>query len=173
MNLPELRSEIEKIDARIVELLNRRTELSIRIGAAKRATRCAFFAPAREEELLRSLVELNRKTPGPLKKTDLHAIYREIFSRSRTHQKRLTIGYAGGWTARLAAQLRFGSGEKYVELPSAKTLADALRQGKVDAGISPTAPAGTRAFGKVSGPGSFRLVVADAAPQKKSTKGKR
>ncbi len=150
MSLSELRSEIEKIDAGIVALLNRRTELSIRIGDSKRATNGEFFAPAREEELLATLCEANRQAGGPLPDADLRAIYGEIFSRSRAHQQPLTIGYVGAPApeAFLAARLRFGSGEVYAAFPDEAALAAALRDGTVHVGIAP-APA-------ASLPGAFR-----------------
>ena len=63
MNLQKLRQQIDKIDLRLLALLNARTKLAEKVGKLKRASGQAVFAPEREEILLRRLASGN---PGPL-----------------------------------------------------------------------------------------------------------
>lgn len=124
--LTPLRKEIETLDRRIVALLNKRLEVSTRIGAMKREqkTHNHSFDANREESLLRLLIGEN---PGPLSAASLRAIYREIFSSSRARQSPLTIGYLDGdgthdecdhHTPLLAACSRFGVEEHSAPSPA-------------------------------------------------------
>ena len=58
-----LRRQIDRLDDRVLGLLNRRARLVQAIGAAKSKTRASVYAPAREKAVLARLVDANR---GPL-----------------------------------------------------------------------------------------------------------
>ena len=49
--LEELRAAIDTIDDRILDLLNERATLVLRVGKVKEAERRAFYVPNREREI--------------------------------------------------------------------------------------------------------------------------
>jgi chorismate mutase / prephenate dehydratase len=136
MNLQKLRQQIDKIDARLLVLLNARTRLAERVGKIKRASGQAVFAPEREEILLRRLASDN---PGPLPNESLRAIFREILSASRSRQKPLTVGFFGseGSYCHQAALSRFGSGDSYLAAPTIPEVFALLDRDEVDACVIP------------------------------------
>lgn len=136
MNLQQIRQQIDKIDARLLGLLNQRTRLAEEVGKIKRVSGQAVFAPEREEVLLRSLA---RKNPGPLDEASLRAIYREILSASRSRQKRLRVGYFGapGSYCHQAATGRFGSADAYTGCATIPEVFALLQRGETDACVVP------------------------------------
>jgi len=60
MNLKNLRSKINSIDDKIVDLLNKRAEISSDIGEIKARNKTGIYSPAREKEVLKRIKELNR-----------------------------------------------------------------------------------------------------------------
>lgn len=73
--IAELRSEIDNIDAQLVELLNRRATCSLEIRKLKPAVRWALYDPKREEEIFGHVAALNQ---GPLYADNLREIYATI-----------------------------------------------------------------------------------------------
>jgi len=73
--LDTLRSEIDDLDRRLLELLNRRLELAAAVRDYKDATGERWIDPRREAELLRSLADAN---PGPLSARGLTAIFSAV-----------------------------------------------------------------------------------------------
>ncbi len=51
MNLDDLRSEIDRIDRKVLDLLNERVRLAAEIGKIKHSQGLAVYAPQREEEV--------------------------------------------------------------------------------------------------------------------------
>ena len=79
MDLDELRQEIDDCDRRLVELLNERAEIVLKIGEWKREQGRAIYDPSREQAVLKRISEANH---GPLPDECLYAIYRELMSAS-------------------------------------------------------------------------------------------
>lgn len=106
-SLESLRSEIDALDAQMVELLNRRAELARTIGALKGRDDRPYFTPERERAVFERLARLNE---GPLLPDQLRSIYREIVSAARALEKPLTCTYWGppGTFSNLAASQTFG-----------------------------------------------------------------
>jgi chorismate mutase/prephenate dehydratase len=75
--LGRLREETAAIDARILELVNRRLDLVREIREHKRAQGIAFLDPAQEERLLARLRGLNG---GPLSAEGVDHLFREILA---------------------------------------------------------------------------------------------
>lgn len=63
--LSVLRTKIDKIDAGILSLLDKRMKISLDISAAKKESQKAVFDPSRERELLANLIEMNQETIIP------------------------------------------------------------------------------------------------------------
>ncbi|MCX8090019.1 MAG: prephenate dehydratase [Verrucomicrobiae bacterium] len=136
MSISEHRKAIDRIDARIVELLNERTRHVLEIGRLKRQAGEEIYAPHRELAVLRRVCELNR---GPISNEQLRAIYREIMSGALALEKTLTIAYLGpeATFTHQAAIRRFGSSLRYVPQ---KTIADVFTEvakGRADYGVVP------------------------------------
>jgi chorismate mutase/prephenate dehydratase len=136
MNLQEIRAKIDAIDTKLLRLLNERTRLSERVGAIKKKSGQPVFAPEREETLLAGLEKSN---PGPLPNQALRAIYREILSASRQHQKRLKLLYLGPEASYCheAALKRFGTSDEFVACRTIPEIFATLNREEADAGIIP------------------------------------
>jgi chorismate mutase/prephenate dehydratase len=90
--LTELRKEIDRIDAKIVTLLNKRANVAKQIGSAKAKGGSALYHPAREAEVLNNVLA---QSDGSLPDESLAAIYREIIAACRNVQHPLRIAYLG------------------------------------------------------------------------------
>lgn len=126
-NIPDLskyRDEIDRIDSEIVALLNRRYTVVRKIGECKREHGLPVFVPERERLLLARLHSLNG---GPMSRTTLESIYREIIAGARHLEQPLRcacLGPEGTYTLQAARQ-RFGHG---AEFPVVPTLPDVFRE---------------------------------------------
>jgi chorismate mutase len=80
VSIDELRAQIDALDERLVELLNRRAEKALAIRALKPKAQLGLFDPRREEEIFTRVAELN---DGPLYSDDLKAIYATILRVSK------------------------------------------------------------------------------------------
>ncbi len=77
MELKDLRDKIDKIDKKILDLLNERYNYVLEVGKWKKIRSHEIYAPGREKELLARLEKLNK---GPIKTKTLKAIYKEIMT---------------------------------------------------------------------------------------------
>jgi chorismate mutase-like protein len=120
VSIPKHRKAIDKLDARIVRLLNERTRHVLAIGGIKVAAGEEIYAPHRERAVFDRVRKLNK---GPITDGQIRAIYREIMSSALALEKKLTIAHHGTATspAHRAAVQKFGSSLNY--LPQ-KTVAD-------------------------------------------------
>ncbi len=91
-SLKDIRKQISAIDEDIVDLLNRRASLSLQVGEIKSRSQDSVFKPFREKEVMNALAGKNK---GPLPEDHLRAVYREIFSSSRSLQQKQTVVYLG------------------------------------------------------------------------------
>jgi len=78
-HLKSLREKIDKLDLQILSLINQRAKHAGEIGKIKNESNAEPFAPAREEEVLKNVLEQNE---GPLGNDPIRVIYREIISGS-------------------------------------------------------------------------------------------
>jgi len=86
MNLEELRNQIDKIDARILKLINKRTEIAVEIGRIKLKDKKKYHVPRREKEICQRLLKKNK---GPLSDELVKGIYQQIMSASLSLQKEM------------------------------------------------------------------------------------
>ena len=77
--LAELRAEIDAVSIELVRVLGRRFELSLAIGADKRALGLPLHDPLREDELIERLV---RTRSGAIPEDALRRILRVILDES-------------------------------------------------------------------------------------------
>ncbi|OFW35543.1 MAG: hypothetical protein A2074_07205 [Candidatus Aquicultor primus] len=70
--IEELRAQIDVIDNELVEKLNARAELALKIRALKAKSSLPLYDPGREEEIFQKITAVNN---GPLYDDDLRRIY--------------------------------------------------------------------------------------------------
>ncbi len=130
--LAALRASIDRLDARLLALLNRRSRMALAIGAIKRRSGGALYVPAREREVLAGLNARNR---GPLRQAALEAIYREIMSAALSLEGVLRIGVAAGGRldAWLAARDQFGRSARYEDAGAPTAAVRKMLAGRWDA----------------------------------------
>lgn len=75
-----LRGEIDALDARIVDLMNERSRLALRIGSIKAENGQPVHVPERERSVLDNIAARNR---GPLSQGALECVYRELMAAAR------------------------------------------------------------------------------------------
>jgi chorismate mutase/prephenate dehydratase len=136
MSLQHHRKVIDKLDAKIVQLLNERTRHVLEIGAIKLKAGEEIYAPHRELAVFDRVCKLNQ---GPITNDSLRAIFREIMSSALSLQKSMTIAYFGpeATFTHQAAIRRFGSSLRYAPL---KTIADVFNEvskNRADYGVVP------------------------------------
>jgi chorismate mutase len=73
--IEKLRREIDRVDTEIVQSLNKRAGLVVRIKEVKRKANIPLYDPQREEEIFEHLFKVNK---GPLFDDDIKRIYEEI-----------------------------------------------------------------------------------------------
>jgi chorismate mutase / prephenate dehydratase len=139
VTLPEIRRQIDVLDQQLLALLNQRADLVHEVGQVKRAERTEIYAPEREEQVLRSLVEKNVAAGGRLPEKSIRAIYREIMSASLALEKDLKIAYHGPEATHTheAAQSKFGASVAYLPQVSIAEVFEAVERGNADYGVVP------------------------------------
>lgn len=80
MNITSLRREIDKLDRKLVELLNRRAKYSLAIGRLKQQDGLPLFIHKREQEIARNIRDANR---GPLPGHALQHLYEQLLQHTR------------------------------------------------------------------------------------------
>ncbi|MBE0568644.1 MAG: prephenate dehydratase [Deltaproteobacteria bacterium] len=134
--MKELRAEIDAIDDRILELLNRRAKAAIEVGSIKTERNLKFYVPEREVEILRRLTAVNT---GPFPNEGLKAIYREIISASLALEKPLSVAFLGPQATftHLACLKHFGESAVYVPQINLSGVFDAVERNAADFGVVP------------------------------------
>src|SRR6516164_5941204 len=137
--LRSLRTQIDKLDHQILKLVNERAGVAAEIGKIKNDHGDEIFSPAREEEVLQHVLQLNEKHKGPLDPGTIRAIFREIMSGSRALQKVLKVAYLGPEYSysHLAALDRFGQAVEFIGVGSIAAVFEEVDRGHVDFGVVP------------------------------------
>jgi chorismate mutase/prephenate dehydratase len=136
MNLATLRQRIDRLDHRIVDLLNQRLALAAAIGKLKRRKDGRVYVAEREDLVLRKVCAQNR---GPLKDSAVRAIYREVMSAAIALEKPLLIAYLGpeATNTHQAAIKKFGESVDYNGLATIADIFTAVEKGEADYGVIP------------------------------------
>ncbi|PIQ84883.1 MAG: prephenate dehydratase [Candidatus Omnitrophica bacterium CG11_big_fil_rev_8_21_14_0_20_43_6] len=136
MSLNKLRKKIDLLDKKLINLLNLRAAATKDIGKIKINTSKKVYVPEREMQVLNRISSLNK---GPLKKSALEAIYREVMSASLALEKPLKIAYLGPQASftNLAAIKKFGSQVSYVACNSIADVFLEVEKDSADYGVVP------------------------------------
>ncbi len=136
MPLREIRTKIDALDTKLLELLSERAELVHQVGEIKKTEGLQIYAPEREDALLRSLCEKNK---GLLPDQSVRAIYREIMSAALALEDDLKIAYLGPegtWTHQAAIK-KFGHSVTYNSQPNFAEVFDQVARRQADYGVVP------------------------------------
>ncbi len=82
--LASLRSKIDKIDHKLLDLLNRRGEIARQIGTVKNTHGLAIVEPGREQQVVSGMIAANR---GPLPADSIERIFAGIMIEMRNLQR--------------------------------------------------------------------------------------
>jgi chorismate mutase/prephenate dehydratase len=134
--LEKLRKEIDEIDTKILNLLNKRSNIVLDIAHIKRNENAKFYSPERERQILERLANLNK---GPFPNETLKVIYREILSASLSLEEPLKVACLGPLATftHLAGLRHFGASASFVPVGSIKDVFDAVETDKADFGVEP------------------------------------
>jgi len=134
--LEALRSRIDDVDRRLIEVLCERARIVVEVGRHKRATGTPIYAPHREREVLRRAVDAN---PGPLSARTIEAIYRELMSGSFSLELPLRVGFLGppGSFSHVAATRHFGSSVDLADMAEIDQVFEAVAAGHCHYGVVP------------------------------------
>ena len=134
--LPELRQQIDAVDAQLLELLNQRAALANEVGHVKRLDGSPVFRPEREAEVIRGLQARN---PGPINDAGVAHIWREVMSACRAleaPQRVAFLGPAGTFSEQATFQY-FGSSIERVPCSSIDEVFRAAASGSAEFGVVP------------------------------------
>lgn len=135
--IQKLRSRIDDIDTRLVELLSERVSTAMEIGRAKQSGKSfEIYVPAREKAVLDRVQRLNK---GPIPVESIKAIYREIMSASLAIEKATKVAYMGPLAtySHHAARSRFGSSVEYVACETVPDVFRTVEKHHADYGVVP------------------------------------
>jgi chorismate mutase/prephenate dehydratase len=135
-DIEQHRRRVDAIDEKLLELLNKRAEVVMKIGRLKQKTQSDLHAPAREQEIYRRLERINK---GPFPNEALRAVFREILSASLSLEGPLKVAYLGpkATFTHLACLRQFGNSASYVPVNSIKEVFFEVERGRADYGVVP------------------------------------
>jgi len=139
VKLEELRKQIDLLDEKILEYLNKRMDLVSQIGAAKAKSKTNIYKPEREKSIIDRLARISKTSSGRLNRSAVEAIYQEIFAISRNIELPEKIAYLGpeGSFTHQAAESRFGAMSEYLPLATIPSVFEAINAGRAKYGIVP------------------------------------
>lgn len=135
-DLKKLRNEIDRLDDRILSLLNKRARIVLEIGRIKRRENASFYSPQRESEILQRLTAINK---GPFPNDALRILFREILSASLSLEEPLKVACLGPLATftHLAATRYFGSSASIIPVEGIKEVFEAVYSGQAEYGVVP------------------------------------
>lgn len=137
VTLDDLREAIDRVDARIHDLLMERAGYVLQVGEVKGDKRdTVFYRPEREAQIHRRLAERHE---GPLPISAVHRVFREIISASLNLEKPLRIAYLGPEAAftHQAALKHFGSSFSMAPSRTIDEVFDCVELERAEYGVAP------------------------------------
>ena len=138
LKLAELRSRIDAIDERVLELLNERARIAAEVGECKRTFQpdAPFHAPARERQVLARLEALHA---GPFPREAIRAVFQEIMSACLSLERPLRVAFPGpeGAFSHQAVKHQFGLSAQPAPQRSISAVFHSVEAGQADYGVVP------------------------------------
>ena len=134
--MSDIRKEIDKIDSKLVDIINKRGKLSRDIGEIKNKKNQPIYRPERESEVYS---QVTRKNKGPIADESIKAIYREIMSACISLERPMTIAFLGPeFTFTHSASIKkFGSSVDYLSCDGIPCVFSEVEKGNADYGVVP------------------------------------
>jgi chorismate mutase/prephenate dehydratase len=134
--IEELRTTIDSIDDRIVDLLNERSRVVLEVGRLKSGSNQRFHVPGRERQIFERLLNNN---PGPFPNDALRSIYREVISACLALESPMKVAFLGpkATFSHLATMQQFGLSAELVPLKSIPAVFEEVEKGKALYGVVP------------------------------------
>ncbi|MFH1283525.1 MAG: prephenate dehydratase [bacterium] len=134
--ITKVRKEIDKVDKKIIKLLNQRAKIAMKIGKIKKLLQNNYYMPEREKEVLLNIEKLSS---GPLSPESLKDIYLEVLNGCRQIQKVLKIAYFGpeATYTHQAAIKNFGRRADYVNCNGIADVFEEVEKSGADYGVVP------------------------------------
>ncbi len=135
-DIDAIRAQIDSIDDELLELLRKRFELSVEMGALKGRSSRDIFDPSREEAIIERLTSGIRP---PLTPSMVEKIFLEIFSISRFLQGKKTVAYLGpeGSYSHQASVALFGDDTRLVPQKDIDAVISEVLMHRADLGVVP------------------------------------
>ena len=135
-NLPDLRVQIDAIDAKLIDLLNQRARVAEQVGELKKLQGSPYFRPDRVAKVIEQVQQANA---GPLKGKHIAAVWREIMSACLDLESPVRVAYLGpaGTFSEQAALHYFGSSIEHVACLNIDEVFRATAAGGADYGVVP------------------------------------
>jgi len=135
-SLTDLRSAIDEVDRRVLDLVSKRASLAKAIGEAKAADQHSVLDVGRERQVLTAI---RRANPGPLRDDAVESIFREIISACRAIQSPITVAFLGppGTYSHEATERQFGSSALFDPCDSISEIFTAVETGRATFGVVP------------------------------------
>ena len=132
----KLPAQIRQVDQELVNLLNRRAELTTALLEADGHAPARLYDPASDDAFYRQLEAAN---PGPLPTALLRRVYQELFSAVRAKVRVLRAAYLGPEFSfsHLAAIQRFGQAADLVPVGTIAAVFEEVNRGRTAYGIVP------------------------------------
>ena len=135
-NLEDLRKEIDKIDSKIITLINDRGRASYGIGQIKKKRNQPIYSPDRESQIYKKVTGKNR---GPITDRSIEGIYGEIMSACLSLEKPMSVAYLGPELTftNQASVKKFGSSVSYLSCDSISDVFNEVEKDNADYGVVP------------------------------------
>lgn len=136
VTIDQLRASIDRIDDRIVQLLNERARVVLDVGRLKSGGNMEFHVPGRERQIYERLLGGN---PGPFPNDALRSIYREVISACLALESPMKVAFLGpkATFSHLATMQQFGLSAELVPLKSISAVFEEVEKGKALYGVVP------------------------------------
>jgi chorismate mutase/prephenate dehydratase len=132
----DLRAEIDRLDDRLLELLNRRAKVVEEMAQLKQTGGLAFYAPHRERAIIDRLQEANS---GPFPSEAIRPVFQEIISACLSLEKGVRVAFLGpeGTFTHQAVKRHFGTSSPALPCGSISAVFDEVDRGAADFGVVP------------------------------------
>ena len=136
MELKKLRKKIDLLDKKLLEVINQRVEIALKIAELKKKKGAPPYSPEREASILRKVKRLNK---GIIPEEILENLFAQIMSITFSLSSPLKIAYLGpeATFTHLAAIKKFKEGAKFFPYPDTPSIFWAVENEEVDFGVVP------------------------------------
>lgn len=135
--IAQYRKEIDDIDDKIVDLLNKRGNFAIKLGEIKKRLNLDVFQPQREREV----IERIKSKSTVFKKSGMEVIWNEIIGASKVIQGTIIktgyLGPMGTFTHQAALELFPKSGSKFIPYNSSLDVFNDIEKDIIEFGVIP------------------------------------